>query len=156
LENQLQSSNQLPENKSINKEDNYLVIERKSNRRTRAREIQIQEASKRIEEADNGLKREPATHPKFFGNLGDSDRLACAPHRQGDGTVHLGLPSQCSEGPCSNRKETIIESNRWRDRGRENQSSISLSLTISLLIYGDFSIWCSALALRLKGESKVC
>ena len=49
-----------------------------------------------------GLKRGPATHREFAENPGGIDRLASERHHRGDGTVHLGLPSQCSEGPCSN------------------------------------------------------
>jgi len=43
----LQSANQLPEKKSMDKQDNYLVIGRKSNRGTRPRkERQIHDESK--------------------------------------------------------------------------------------------------------------
>lgn len=73
------------------------------------------------------MKREPATHPKFAGNPGDSDRLACEPYHRGDGTVHLGLPSQCSEGPCS------LESNR-KHRCGETRAKLNLSSLIYLFV----------------------
>lgn len=62
---------------------------------------------KRIEK---GLKREPATHPKFVENPEDSDRLACERYHQGDGRVHLGLLWQCSEGPYSKSNRIRLDS----------------------------------------------
>lgn len=65
---------------------------------------------------------EPATRPKFAGNPGDSDRLACAPHHRGDGTVHLGLLWQCSEGPCSSNRN---ESQHWY---KKTKAKLNLAL----------------------------
>ena len=41
----------------------------------------------------------PATHRVCAENLAANDRLAYAPYRLGDGTVHLGLLSLCSVAP---------------------------------------------------------
>ena len=45
-------------------------------------------------------KRIPAKHRWCVENLATNDRLAYVRHRRGDGTVRLGLLSQCSVTPC--------------------------------------------------------
>ena len=46
------------------------------------------------------MKPIPARHQECAGSLEATDRPAYGRHRQGDGTVRLGLPSLCSEAPC--------------------------------------------------------